>query len=287
MNISKTKILKYAAMGIAAACIATFVLKEEKTKYAPRDYDEIDSTKIVRVATEYNSVSFYVDGDTLSGFYYELIEAFASKHHWQASISPEMSFEKRLKGLSEGRFDIIAYGIPTTSDLKDSLLLTKPIVLNKQVLVQRKPASPTDSTYIRSQLNLAGKTLHVVKGSPSILRIHNLGNEIGDTIYIKEIEKYGHEQLMYMVAHGDIDYAVCDESIALAAIDSLPQLDINMDISFTQFYSWAVSKQSPALLDSLNAWLQTFRTGEEFKKMHRKYNPSSYIKVSASHSGSY
>ena len=61
-----------------------------------------------------------------------------------------------------------------------------------------------------NQLDLAQKTLHVVKGSPSILRIQNLGNEIGDTIYIKEIEKYGSEQLISLVAHGDIDYAVCD-----------------------------------------------------------------------------
>ena len=91
------------------------------------------------------------------------------------------------------------------------------------------------------------------------------------TIYIKEIDKYGPEQLIALVAHGDIDYAVCDESIARAVAKDLPQIDIKTDISFTQFYSWAVSKQSPALLDSLNAWLQTFRTSKEFKEIYRKY----------------
>lgn len=89
-----------------------------------------------------------------------------------------MSFEERLKGLSEGRYDVIAYGILATSKLKDSLLLTSPIVLNKQVLVQRKENGENDSLYIRNQLDLARRTLHVVKGSPSILRIQNLGNEI-------------------------------------------------------------------------------------------------------------
>lgn len=142
-----------------------------------------------------------------------------------------MSFDKRLEGLATGEFDVIAYGILATSELKDSLLLTTPIVLNKQVLVQRKATSPTDSLFVKSQLDLAGKTLHVVKGSPSILRIRNLGNEIGDTIYIKEIDKYGSEQLISLVAHGDIDYAVCDESIARAVTDSIPQIDINTDIS--------------------------------------------------------
>lgn len=114
-----------------------------------------------------------------------------------------------------------------------------------------------------------------MKGSPSILRIHNLGNEIGDTIYIKEIDKYGSEQLIALVAHGDIDYAVCDESIARIVSDSFPQIDINTDISFTQFYSWGVSKQSPVLLDSLNSWLQSFCNSKEFQSIYRKYYQSS------------
>lgn len=182
-----------------------------------------------------------------------------------------MSFNERLEGLANGRFDVIAYGILATSELKDSLLLTSPIVLNRQVLVQRKTDSPDDSLFIKSQLDLAGKTLNVVEGSPSILRIRNLGNEIGDTIYIKEVEKYGSEQLIALVAHGDIDYAVCEESIARAAADSLPQIDINTAISFTQFYSWGVSKQSPVLLDSLNAWLERFKKGKEYQKIYKRY----------------
>lgn len=112
--------------------------KEEKPKGHPRDYAEIAAEGIIHASTEYNSISFYVDDDTLSGFHYELIEAFARDHGLQAAISPEMSFNKRLEGLADGQYDVIAYGILATSELKDSLLLTTPIVLNKQVLVQRK-----------------------------------------------------------------------------------------------------------------------------------------------------
>jgi ABC-type amino acid transport substrate-binding protein len=257
---------------IILALIFTFRYcgKQEKPLGHPRDYAAIAKEGILRVATEYNSISFYVDGDTISGFHYELIQAFARDKRLKAEITPVMSFEERLKGLSEGRYDVIAYGILATSKLKDSLLLTSPIVLNKQVLVQRKENGENDSLYIRNQLDLARRTLHVVKGSPSILRIQNLGNEIGDTIYIKEIEKYGPEQLISLVAHGDIDYAVCDESIARAVADSLSQIDINTAISFTQFYSWAVSKQS-VLLDSLNTWLDKFQKKSEYQKIYKKY----------------
>ena len=214
MKPIQRKYLKYLL--IAIVCFLVFAFwpqRKEKEEGHPRDYAEIAADGILRAATEYNSISFFVDGDTVSGFHYELIEAFARDKGIQAQV------------------------------------------------------------FIRNQLDLAGRTLHVVKASPSILRIRNLGDEIGDTIYISEIEKYGSEQLIAMVAHGDIDYAVCDESIAQAAIDSLPQLDISTDISFTQFYSWGVSKQSPVLLDSLNTWLTSFRQGKEYKEILHKYYP--------------
>lgn len=256
--MTKSKLLKYVFLGVTAVLIAHYLArpKEEPQKH-PRDYAEIAAEGVIYAATEYNSIAFHVDGDTLSGVHYELIKAFALDHGLRVVVSPEMSFDKRLEGLANGKYDVIAYGIPATSELKDSLLLTTPIALSRQVLVQRNLRNAPDSSrFIKSQLDLAEKTLHVVKGSPSILRIRNLGNEIGDTIYVKEIEKYGSEQLIALVAHGDIDYAVCDESIARALADSLPQIDINTAISFTQFYSWAVSKQSPVLLDSLNTWLK-------------------------------
>lgn len=272
MKQLKRIILKYIVLGLIVALIVTFWPRKSKVQQGhPRDYAEIIESGIIRAATEYNSISFYVDGDTISGFHYELIKAFAHDKGLKAEITPVMSFDERLKKLDNGTYDVIAYGILATSELKDSLLLTSPIILNKQVLVQRKAIGENDSLYIYSQLDLAGKTLHVVKSSPSILRIHNLSNEIGDTIYIKEVEKYGSEQLMALVAHGDIDYAVCDESIARASIDSLPQLDINTAISFTQFYSWGVSKQSPVLLDSLNAWLGRFQKGKEYEYIYQRY----------------
>ena len=125
--------------------------------------------------------------------------------------------------------------------------------------------------YINSQLELGHKTLHIIEGSPGLLRIHNLINEIADTIYIRQVKDYGPEQLLAMVSAGDIDYAVCDESIARTAADSIPQIDINTAISFTQFYSWGVSKQSPILLDSLNTWLDSFKKGKEYKKIYKRY----------------
>ena len=267
------KYLKYILMGILAVTLSSifFKKKTEAETSLPRDYAEIAASGILRAVTEYNSISFYADGDTVSGFHYELLHAFAHSKGLKPEITPEMSFSKRLEGVQKGTYDILANSTVVTTEYKDSLLFTRPIILNKQVLVQRKPEKENDSLYIHSQLELARKTLHLVKNSPAILRIHNLSNEIGDTIYIKEVEKYGQEQLLAMVAHGDIDYAVCDESIAQAYINDFPQLDIETAISLPQSHSWGASKHSPTLPDSLNSWLNDYVKTPAFKLLRKKY----------------
>lgn len=262
-----------SVIGLFVLLIATFTFRQpgERSKNRTRDYAEIVASDTIRATTEYNSISYFVEGDTMAGFNYELLQAFSRDHHLKADIHPQMAFDKCLEGLAQGRYDIIANGILGTSELKDSLLLTVPIALSRQVLVQRKPVSEQDTMYIESLLDLSGKTVHVVKDSPCILRIRNIEDEIGDTIYIKEIEKYGAEQLISLVAYGDIDYAVCEENIAEIVADSIPQIDISTAISFTQFYCWAVSKNSPVLLDTLNTWIEQFKKGKEYKKIYRKY----------------
>lgn len=272
MKLTTAKIVKYLTIGIIAVLISTlWPKKKEEVSTHIRDYNELLSSGTLNAVTEYNSISFYADGDSISGFYYDLIKAFANSNNLKLNITPEMSFEKRMQGLNNGTYDIIAYGIPTTNKWKDSLALTTPINLSRQILVQRKPDKDSTTTYIQSQINLANKRVYVEKSSPVIMRIRNLEYEIADTIYIEEVSKYAQEQLIAMVAHGDIDYAVTDEIIARAIIDSFPQLDINTGISFTQFYSWGVNKQSPVLLDSLNSWLNSFLQSKEYKKIYQKY----------------
>lgn len=244
---------------------------EEEPKFTPRDYPEIIESGILRAVTEYNTISYHADKDSLSGFDYELLNAFAQAKNLRLEVTPEMSFEERLKGLNKGKYDLIATETTVTTRSKDSLLFSHTLLLSKQVLVQRKPEKGKDSLYIHNQLELGHKTLHVVKGSPALLRLHNLISEIADTIYIQEIEQYGPEQLMAMVSGGDIDYAVCDENIAKANMHLYPNLDIDTDISFTQFYAWGVAKHSPILLDSLNQWLDEYMKSEDYQKLYKKY----------------
>jgi len=266
------KYVRYIVMGTIAAVLSALLLKPSKVQDpAPRSYEEIIRSGVLRAVTEYNSISFHASGDSIEGFHYELLQAFAKDKGLEVEFTPRMSFEERIQGIHRGDYDVLANHVMVTTELKDTLLFTSPIVQNRLVLVQRKAQGEEDSCYIKSALELANKTLHVTKGSPAILRIHNLSNEIGDTIYVKEIEKYGQEHLLALVASGDIDYAVCNENIAKASIESMPELDIQTVISFNQFYSWGVNKKNTALRDTLDQWLDSFKQTKAFKQIMKKY----------------
>lgn len=272
----KKKGLRYVLIALAIAIGLIWLNSTPKESYngTPRQYKEIISSGVLRAVTEYNAVSYHVDQDTtLSGFDYEILREFAQSKNLRLQVVPEMNFSERLTGIANGRYDILAVSTPITSRTNDTLLFTHPLLRAKQVLVQRKKTDDADSSFISNQLQLAGKRLYVVKNSPALLRIHNLMNEIADTIYVEEVEKYGPEQLLAMVAGKDIDYAVCDETIARTALKNFPDLDISIDIGFTQLYAWGVSKQSTELLDTLNAWLDAYIHTKEYKTIKNKYIP--------------
>jgi hypothetical protein len=62
--------------------------------------------------------------------------------------------------------------------MKENYLFTDPIVLNKQVLVQRTEEANQGIKPIRNQLDLAQRRLYVPKDSPAKLRIENLSHEM-------------------------------------------------------------------------------------------------------------
>jgi membrane-bound lytic murein transglycosylase MltF len=261
---------KVLILYIVILLIAMFTLYRS-VRHSIRDYSEIHSEGILRIVTEYNQTGYFVSGDTIEGFQYELSQAISEVSGLEVQIFLEMSLAESFIGLNNQKYDIIARNIPVTSEIKENYLFTDPVVFNKQVLVQRTTEANDSIPPVRNQLELAQKTLYIPANSPALLRIQNLQHEIGDTIYIVEENRYSSEQLIIMVAKGDIDYAVCDLQIATIAKKQFPEIDIDTDISFTQLQSWAVRKESVILLDSLNHWFLKIRDNGRYNDIYKRY----------------
>jgi membrane-bound lytic murein transglycosylase MltF len=247
------------------------VNKHKNKPLEVRDFPQITESGILNIVTDYNSIGYFVSSYSIAGFQYEMIRALEREWGIPVAIFIENGLNDNLNGLYLNRYDLIARTVPVTAVLRDSFTFTQPIILNKQVLVQRIAAYSENTEPIRRHLDLAQKTIRVPENSPVILRLNNLAHEIGDTIYIEECDSYETEQLVMLVASGEIDFTVSDERTARQLAEQFPEIDIETDISFTQMESWVVRKDSPLLLDSLNVWLARFRETDEFKRMYNKY----------------
>lgn len=268
----KKRIILYVIILIAA--MFAMVWLHKNMQQSVRDYNEIKAEGILRLVTEYNSTGYFVAGDTIEGFQYELSRAIADISGLEVQLFLEMSLAESFSGLKKQTYDVVARNIPITTELKEEFLFTEPVVLDKQVLVQRKANANDSIPPVRNQLDLAGKKLHIPEHSPALLRIQNLQHEIGDTIYVVEDDHYSAEQLIIMVAKKDIDYAVCDQQTALLAQKRLPEIDVATDISFTQLQSWAVRKEATELLDSLNYWIRCIRDSGRYDEIYKRYYTS-------------
>jgi membrane-bound lytic murein transglycosylase MltF len=239
--------------------VAFLLLITGKKNTQGKDYFQIKQEGKLNIVTEYNSVYYYIFDDTIAGMQYELCKYVEKCSGLNVEIFFENNMDLCIKGLENYTYDIIARNIPITNENKEFLSFTIPITQSKQVLVQRKPTSEDTIPLIRNQIDLANKEVYVPQNSSATLRLRNLSNEIAEPIYIREMEQYSTEQLIYMVAYKEIDYAVVDQELALKNSASFPGIDIKTDVGFTQLQAWAVRKTSPVLLDSLNSWISDFK----------------------------
>lgn len=267
----KLLILYISLLVIVLAWMASLGHKKNQQLNSVRDYAEIREEGVLRVVTEYSPTGYFIDGDTIRGFQYELCQAIAEISGLEVQLLLEMNLEKSFSALKNQEVDVIARNIPITVENTTDFLFTEPILLNKQVLVQRTAKANEGLKPIRNQLLLGGMTLYVPKDSPAILRIRNLEHEIGDTIYVIENDLYSDEQLIAMVANRDIDFAVCDQQNAEQMHKQYPEIDIQTDISFTQLQSWAIRRNAPVLRDSLNIWLKRLKGNGIYADIYHRY----------------
>jgi membrane-bound lytic murein transglycosylase MltF len=261
-------------LAIAVMCSLWWLDQKQKQLIMPRDYNEVRAEGVLRIMTEYSSSGYYISGDTIEGFQYELSQAIAQIAGLEVQTLLEMSLSESFSALDENKCDVIARNIPVTSEIREKYLFTDPIVMNKQVLIQRTKEANNGTEPLRNQLDLAKKTVYIPHNSPALLRLQHLAHEIGDTIYMIEEPAYSSEQLAIMVAKGDIDFAVCDLQAARIFKRDFPEIDIDTDISFTQLQAWAVRTDSPVLADSLNSWLRKIREEGIYDKIYKRYYDS-------------
>lgn len=242
------------------------------------DLEEILTAGKIRVVTNYNSTNYFVYKGQPMGYQFELLQEFASFIGVKLEVTVNNDLQTNFEALQNGFIDIIASNLPVMRESEDYIAYTAPHSFSRQVLVQQAYSSDQKgsnniqyNTLIRNQLDLAGKSIYVQKGSAYVQRLRNLANEIGDSIHIVEIPDYEVEQLVELVAAGEIPYTVCDENLAIVNLNFYPNLDVETPVSFPQKQAWAVNKNAPELLNAINNWMVSFTQTPRYQRIYQKY----------------
>ncbi|MDE6345408.1 MAG: transporter substrate-binding domain-containing protein [Muribaculaceae bacterium] len=276
LKLKKGHIILYLALLAGVFVIMFFTRNLSRKGFAEAGSPHVADS--LKVAIQISPIGVSTHGDTLGGFYYDMIRQMAAREHLALKIEGFTQVTNALDNLENGKYDIVISDIPITSELRDRYLFTNPIYADRQTLVQLAD-SVTGLPPIRTQSDLRGDTVYIAAQSPFLSRLRNLSRELGDTIYVFQDRHYGPEQMMLLTAIGQLKNVVVNEQTARNIAKDYPQLDISVTLSFNQFQSWAVAPEKPRLLDSLNVWIARFKSTPQFEKLVDRYFNEKPVKM--------
>lgn len=252
--------------------------RETVSSVVVHDLDEIIASGRIRAVTNMNQTSYFIYRGEPMGFHFELLKNFADRLELELEIVVSNDIDEAYLMLENGEADILAMGMTVNAERKEQMQFTTPIMQTRQVLVQRKPSGWTRMTadeiekrLIRNQLDIAGKTVYIQKGSSYAQRLNNLESESGEEIEVVEVP-FDAEELTRQVARGEIGFTVCDENIARIMASVYDNIDMETPVSFPQKLAWGVRKEgSDKLLGELNSWITGYRTTRSYRHLEAKY----------------
>ena len=250
--------------------LSSFFLNHH-SKNQIHDLPDILKSGRLSVLTDSSSIGFSIKDDTVSGFQYEIVKAFADSLGLELVISEKNDVKDCMENLGNGNYEIIANFIPVTTEWKKKALFTIPFFTTREVLVQRKRTDFSPFDFISKHSDLANDTIFIPVNSPFKMRLNHLSDEIAEPIHIFEMKNKSSEQMVRMVALGKIKLTICDEQFAQRLKLKYPNIDVTLPIGFAQQKAWVVHLNSPKLLEKLNEFLDDFIGSSAYWNIYRKY----------------
>lgn len=234
------------------------------------DFPQILQRDTLRVLTLNTSTSYFIFRDQPMGYHYDLIREFCRVHDLVPQIIVAGNSAGLLEMLQRGQGDVIAYNIPVTNALRDSVFYCGLQQITHQVLVQRALKS---DTLVTDVTGLIGKEVTVTEGSKYYDRLVNLNNELGGGILIDASDKdtIVTEDLIRKVSRGEIGYTIADDDLARLNQTYFRNLNVDLQVSFDQRSSWVVRRDMPILADSLNSWFENKTEAPVFLRIIKRY----------------
>lgn len=244
-----------------------------------KDLDQILEDGVLKVIMVYSSTSYFLYRGQPMGYEYELLQRLANHLNVDLEVVIAKDINDLINMLNRGEGDLLAHGMTITQRRRRFVQFMDYLYLTRQVLVQRKPENwrqmklhEIEKELISDPIELIGIPVSVRRNSAYYSRLMNLQQEIGGKIDVDTIAgECSTQKIIKMVVDGEIDYTVADNNIAELNASYYPILDVETPVSFSQRISWAVRKNAPELLDTLNYWVRQMRDNVDYYVIYNKY----------------
>ena len=196
--------------------------------------EEIRERGELRVLSRYSPTSYYVKGDELAGFEYELASRFAQHLNVKLKIIVPDNLGDMLTMIEEGKADIAAAGLTITPARKD-VIRFGPVYqeVTQQLVYRQGTKKPKNITALaQGQLEVVASSSHVEQ-----LKLHQQEVPALSWTENDEIDSSG---LLELVQLELIDYTIADSNEISANRTVFPELRVAFNISEPQALAWAM-----------------------------------------------
>ncbi len=258
LNNLKVNYLIVVVIALLATMVIGFNVRWPNTQNS--QINKIISQGELRISAVSSPLIYIDEQKQLRGFDYELAQGFASYLGVKLKITIRPTFEQIFDDLENGDADIAVAGLLYN---KDRLAKTKtgPSYLNvTQQLVYRKGTNrPKNFNEINGKLLVTAGTAHASTLKALAKEYPNLKWE--------ETSKYNTNQILEMVADGEVDYTL-EDSIAVALQQRIhPQIAVAFDLLDEHAITWYMRRSKENSLDA--ALLDFFNLSHETELLAR------------------
>ncbi|MCW8328064.1 membrane-bound lytic murein transglycosylase MltF [Photobacterium sp. SDRW27] len=264
-NIRLTTNLRYVFTILLSLLLLSGCKWQEDTR---SDLEKVRENGVLRIGTLNNQLSYYIGSDGPTGLDYELAQRFAAKLGVKLEMQPMFTLSGLFPALKRGDVDMIAAGLTMTKDRLAAFRAAPAYYYASQIVVYKKGQwRPRDTEDLARNKG----ALTVVKGSSHEKSLISL-QETYPTLKWKAVEETDSDELLRMVAKGELDYTVAD-SVDVALNQRIhPDITIALELTEDEPIAWFVNQTAD---DSLYALLIEFfgeiQQNGELAKLEEKY----------------
>lgn len=261
-----------------------------------RDLGKIKENGTLTVLSPYNSTSYFIYKGEPFGYEYELLQVFAKEQGLELKMIVVTDQKSIYSLLNSGEGDIAAGRLIPTPETEANVSFSHALYRTEPALVQQAippdqvkqsegakkalepgPADQLPEVDIQARLitrpaQLSGQTVTVPQKSPYRRTLLELADEISGDIHIVETDgSVQDEVLAQKVARGEVEFTVMQDNLAQLKEAEFKNLKVRPILGRSHSVTWAVRKNSPELIATLNNWIDEKKNGSLFDRLYKKY----------------